>query len=144
MLDRRPVLFSLSLALGLASPTVLVAQDFAGTWFTNRGVLEVKEDGKGWTATYGQGKSLTAKKKGREIAFTATEGRVQLTGKWKVKKGAFRFDGDWKSSNGEGTWLPRSAISAPPSLKTFTINVRLPWPRNSTVHQTGEGQTLSR
>ena len=105
MLDCRRVLFSFSLALGLASPTALVAQDFAGTWFTNRGVLEVKEDGKGWTATYGQGKTLTAKKKGRDIAFTATEGRVQLTGKWKVKKGAFRFEGDWKSNNGKGTWL---------------------------------------
>ena len=102
MLDRRTLF---SLVLGCISPAVLAAQDFAGTWFTNRGVLEVKVEGGGWSATYGNGSTLTAEKKGEDIAFTAKEGRAQLTGTWQVQPGAFRFDGDWKSNNGKGTWF---------------------------------------
>mgnify|MGYP003644826925 FL=1 len=106
MLDRRALF---SLVLGCISPAVLAAQELAGTWFTNRGVLEVKADGEGWSATYGNGSTLTAEKKGDDIVFTAKEGRAKVTGSWQFQKGAFRFDGDWQSTsgngNGKGEWF---------------------------------------
>ena len=125
MLDRRALF---SLVLGCISPAVLAAQELAGTWFTNRGVLEVKADGEGWSATYGNGSTLTAEKKGDDIVFTAKEGRAKVTGSWQFQKGGFRFDGDWQSTsgngNGKGEWFgwrhdPATEKGKPANLAGF-------------------------
>lgn len=101
-MPRSARLRSLTLVLMLAPAAA--AQQWNGTWFTTRGVLELKGDGDTLTGSYGEGYSLQAGKKGKALEFTATEGRSKLSGDLELDKGGHRFAGTWKTANGEGTW----------------------------------------
>lgn len=102
----------------------LPAQEIAGTWFTSRGVLELAGKGDSLTGRYGEGKSLTVSRTGKELKVEAKEGQVSLQAKLVLDKGGFRFAGEWTSANGKGTWRgwrhdPASEKGKAPSVAGF-------------------------
>ena len=50
-------------------PASIAAQQWAGTWFTTRGVLEVKGSGDALTGSYGEGHSLQGRANGKKVRF---------------------------------------------------------------------------
>lgn len=104
MLHRHCVRVSTLLLFAL--PMVAQVPDLSGTWFSNRGVLQVQQQGNDVTARYGDQDacSLSGTRAGNKIEFTAKEGRAELTGTLEFDAGAHRFTGDWKSANGKGSW----------------------------------------
>ena len=103
--SRRIVAFA---ALSLASATFAQqasAQELAGTWFSDRGLLELKQDGDGWACEYGSGKRMRIDSGARGLSFTATEGRLELEGDLELDDGGCRLTGVWTSqSGGEGVF----------------------------------------
>ena len=82
------------------------AQNFTGTWFTTRGVLELKGDAAALDGTYGDDRANTihGTVKAKTLEFEATEGGAKVTGTLELDKSGHRFTGKWKSANGDGTW----------------------------------------
>jgi pimeloyl-ACP methyl ester carboxylesterase len=114
------------LAVLVASAAVtLPAQDLAGTWFTSRGVLELEGKGDELTGRYGQGKTLQATRSGKELKVQAREGQAMLEAKWTLDKSGYRFDGEWTSGSGKGTW--RGWRHDPASEKGRSPNVAGHW-----------------
>ncbi len=122
----RPVLLTLFFVLpGLLA--ALPAQDWAGKWYTTRGVLTLEAGAEGLTGRYGDGgkNTLTGKAGGRKLAYEAKEGDTQLTGELELQANDSFFNGAWRSGNGEGTW--RGWRADPKAKLGRAARVQGPW-----------------
>jgi len=82
------------------------AQGVAGTWFTTRGVVELKGDGASLEGSYGDGQKnrISGTLRGKTFAFEATEDGTRLEGELEIDKSGHRFSGKWTSGSDKGTW----------------------------------------
>ena len=120
------------------------SQQLAGTWFTTRGVLELKGDGAELTGTYGddQGHRLAGTLRGSTLAFDATEGEAKLTGTFVFDASGHRFTGDWKSGRRSDTW--RGWRHDPAAEKGEPVRVAGFWRTSwGMLELTQEGDTLT-
>lgn len=98
------LLFVLAAVSQAQQPTA--APDLSGTWFTTRGVVELKLTGEAVEGRYGdeRDRSFAGKRHGDAIEYTATEGQAELAGTLKLDPSGHRLAGDWRAARGNGEW----------------------------------------